>query len=93
MSYDLDYTGFDGTLCDAPTSDEDLCPLANLSTLNTRNQQVQLPTTIAVGKRYVKISMDLLMGMEKKDIRCVRDRDNKKLIHVHWVTYLFGTEA
>ena len=48
----LDYAGFDDTPRDAPTSDEDLRPLAPLSTLNTRNQQVQLPTTVAVGKTY-----------------------------------------
>ena len=33
------------------------------------------------------------MGMEKKDIRCVCNRDNKKLVQVHWETHLLGTEA
>ena len=89
----MDYAGFDGTPHDAPTSDDDLRPFASLNTMNTWNQQVQLPTTIAEGKKYIKTSMNLLMGMEKKDIRCVRNSDNKKLIHIHWVTRLLGTEA
>ena len=76
MADDLHYTGFDDTPRDAPTSKEDVRPLVTLGMLNTQNQQVHLPVTVAVSNTYVKISMNLLVGMEKQDLRCVHNIHN-----------------